>query len=109
MIDYETYFKKLLSLNEVGIYVHPADGHYWISYDENRDIFRSPDKALEEAGIAVNNKIYGGYIEAIETIWKALEMAGYMLTEGFEAYDLAPAGPAMDRISMVDKGQGGIY
>jgi hypothetical protein len=108
-IDYEKYFKKLLALNEVGIYVHPADGHYWIEHDRERDEYRCPVEALKNAGISLNNKIYGGYIEAIETVWKALEMAGYKLSETFDKYDLCPAVAAMDRISGTTAGLGGLY
>lgn len=108
-INWAVCFRRLIVLGGLGVYIVPADGHYWIECGE--DIGRrSAHEILEEAGITVNNKIYGGYIEAIETMREALQMAGYDIDEvAFDDFDFEPASFCESRIRKVKKGRGGIF
>jgi len=74
MKNYEKMFKQLFMLNQGRVYLHLADGHTWIAYDENAE--HSIEAVLRVAGIAVNNKIYGGIAEALDTMDEALQKAG---------------------------------
>ena len=58
----ENNFKRLLALNQLGCYLQGADGHIWIQQDVNSDW--QLDNILRNHGVYVNNKIYGGILEA---------------------------------------------
>ena len=107
-IDWELCFKRLLALSEMGVYITRADGHFWIYYGDTE--FHNAKKILTDEGISVNNKIYGGFIEAIETMRQALYMAGVDIDEvEFDEWDLAPNGVDTSRITKRAKGKGGLF
>jgi hypothetical protein len=105
-INYENLFKTLIRLNELGIYITTADGHYWIHY-ETLD-YSDFGKLLEKNGVLLNNKIYNGFIEAIATAAQALELCDVKLDLTFDDGELFPSGYAADRIACVERGKGGL-
>ena len=109
-IDWELYFKRLIVLGKMGIYITTADGHYWIENGEEPE-FGNAGEILKKSGIVVNNKIYGGFIEAIETIRHALFMADVDIDdwEFCDEWDFPPEGVDDSRITLVEKGKGGIF
>jgi len=75
-IDYEYYLKRLIVLNARGCYLTFADGHTWIEEDLECQTGRLVSNALKAGGVSLNNKIYGGVFEAIDTLDAALQAAG---------------------------------
>jgi len=73
-IDFEYYFKCLLVMNHRGVYLYGADGHIWIGNDPEAEYPWSV--ILINAGVELNNKIYGGVLEAIDTFDAAVQSAG---------------------------------
>ena len=73
-INYEEVSKKLLSLMQMGTILKGRDGHIWIDFNW----FNEDDlvEILLSYGVEINTKIYGGVIEALDTIDRALELAG---------------------------------
>jgi hypothetical protein len=67
---------------------------------------------LSEAGVYVNDKIYGGVFEAIDTIDAGLQRAGQKpLIEQFDERGfiyLGDGGVDESRITKVEKGKGGL-
>jgi hypothetical protein len=108
-IDYENLFKRLLMLNQKGVYLNGADGHVWIEADEEADY------PLQLKNVAVNNKIYGGVIQAIDVMDVALRMDGQpdlMDTWNEWGKDVLFLGRGefdKSRIDMVDDERGGLY
>ena len=108
-INFETYFKRLLMMNSLGVYVTHADGHNWIELDEECDYH------AKFAAVCLNNKIYGGVLEAIDTFDAALIADGQnslmQMWENYgqEVYMFRKIGADMSRIEKVANGQGGIF
>ena len=101
--------KRLLGLMQLGGGLEGADGHIWIYCDNNCD--RSLGSILTEAGICLNNKIYGGVLEALDTIDMALSEAEALpLIKHYsdEIQFLGSPGAAKSRIDKTEQGQGGI-
>lgn len=65
--------ERLLGLMQIGARLEAHDGHIWIYSDEGDDDFL--ENILQEASILLNNKIYGGVLEALDTIDEALRLA----------------------------------
>lgn len=113
--DWADLAKRLLALGQLGCHIRGEDGHFWIESGE-------PDREsahlawlLERAGILLNNKIYGGVLEAMDTIDAAMAAAGQM--QGLRAMgeDLIEAqlklgarGVDASRIDRVGPGNGGL-
>lgn len=101
--DFEKLFKALAVMNHLGYSVYAADGHTWIQWDENRkNIF---------VDVCLNNKIYGGIAEAVETFDAAYQMDGNPpLVDEFDAFGLLVGKGGVDH-SRIDKceGKGGVY
>ncbi len=107
--------KRLLALGQLGCHIRGADGHFWIECS-------APDREtsylawkLKEAGVLLNNKIYGGVLNALDTIDVALVEAGDFesLKEKGEylidsQLDLGAHGVDASRIDRVAQGRGGI-
>lgn len=106
MIDYEKAFKKLLALNYLGVHLEMAVGHWWIECNRE-DSFQ---KILRNNGIALNNKIYGGPLEAIATCEQALRMADGTLLCDVYTSNWHMGSPRFDgsRIERRDDGTGGL-
>ena len=107
-IDYENLFKRLLMLNQMGVYLNGRDGHIWINQDANEEYPMKLDIVF------LNTKISGGIIEALDTIDLALETDGQpQLLERWEEYGkdvqfLGRGGIGAGRIDIVKAGQGGL-
>lgn len=105
--DFEQLFKQLLILNQYGVYLRGADGHVWIESDGDCEY------PLVLKNVMMNSKIYGGVIEAIETIDEALKRDGQedLLTRwnewGKDVLFLGQGGVSESRINEA-KGRGGI-
>ena len=114
MTNYEKMFKQLFMLGNGGVYLTVNSGHTWIEQDENAD--RRIDEMLMFAGVSVNNKIYGGIAEALDTMDAALKAVGQpslveqydeFMNDGF--YQIGDGGVDESRIKIVEKGKGGLY
>ncbi len=115
MIDENTeLWMRLLALMQLGGRISGADGHIWIdagSQDELDFMDFSLQGWLRAGGIYLNSKIYGGVLEALDTIDAALARVGKPTL--FELYSpeiqfLGRRGVGEDRIQKVKKGQGGV-
>lgn len=109
-VNIEYYFKRLLVMNDYGVYLKGADGHIWIELDQEAEY---PHKFNS---IALNNKIYGGVLEAIDTFDAALVEDGQLsLIAQWELWgkDVMfygnKIGADLSRIDRVKSGQGGIF
>lgn len=106
-MNYENLFKRLLMMNSMGVYLSGRDGHIWIETSE--------DSRAYLLSISLNNKIYGGVIQAVDTFDAALQRDGqpslmdrwneYGITEMF----LGKGGLDESRMENVPYGKGGIY
>ena len=109
--------ERILALNDIGCSLIGRDGHIWIegnNLDDNGDFVSELSKILKEAGVCLNNKIYGGILEALDTIDEALRLAGSknLLDRYIENKDrifFGEPGVGISRIFLKEKGQGGIY
>lgn len=107
-VNIEYYFKRLLVMNDYGVFLKGNSGHIWIEQSED---FPSPFDS-----IALNNKIYGGVFEAIDTFDAALVADGQLsLINQWELWgkDVMfygnKIGEDKSRIDKVKSGQGGIF
>ena len=107
-IDFEYYFKCLLVMNQRGVYLVGRDGHIWIECDENPEYRWNDD--FEESGIYLNNKIYGGIFEAIDTFDAAIQKMGQspLIEQYGDWLFFGRRGADNGRISEVGAGRGGI-
>jgi hypothetical protein len=102
--------KRLLGAMQLGIYLTGADGHIWIHSDAD-----GPDHGINDilyAGhIHINTKIYGGVLEALDTIDRALDLCGSKpLIEWYTPYNhfMGEPGVAENRISRSSSRSGGL-
>jgi hypothetical protein len=105
--------KRLLSLGQLGCILYGQDGHIWIHSIDNEDNGRpySIDSILKNAGVVLNNKIYGGILEALDTIDEAFKRANApTLEESFCEEILFMGNPKVDesRLSKTESDKGGI-
>jgi hypothetical protein len=108
-INYEVLAKRLLGLMQLGGSLHGQDGHIWINVSE---IEWNLDEVLRDGGISLNNKIYGGILESLDTIDEALKGCGKEPLEKW--YDiniqfLGSPGTDISRIDKTERGEGGLY
>lgn len=93
------------------------DGHIWVEQndtDNDDDFISWLSMVLKKGGIVLNNKIYGGILQALDTVDRALVMSGSKTllehyNENREKIFMGEPGVCYSRISVVEKGQGGIY
>ncbi len=103
---------RLLALMQLGGRIHGADGHIWISTEEDNCGYGfGLYEWLRAGGVYLNSKIYGGVLEALDTIDAALAKIDKPTL--FELYDsrvqfLGQRGVGEGRIQKVKKGQGGV-
>ena len=101
-IDWKNLFKRLLMLNQLGVYLSGQDGHIWLN---GEGVFDS---------VMLNSKIYGGVIEALDTVDEALRRDGKSsLLEMWDEYGkdvlfLGRGGIDESRIDIVKIWKGGI-
>ncbi|MFH0938196.1 MAG: hypothetical protein V1899_02810 [Planctomycetota bacterium] len=109
----DTLARRLLALGQMGAYLVGMDGHIWIEQDENFDN-EGLAGILRDGGVALNNKIYGGVLEALDTIDEALRRAKYVYPTLLQNYDedilfLGETGIGQNRIEVGSPGDGGIF
>jgi hypothetical protein len=119
-INYEEISKRLLSLASLGCHLEDRDGHIWVEpaymdMGDNEESHSHLHYILKEHGIHLNNKIYGGVLEALYTIDEALRLSGHKSLLGTfigwddtDPYFLGEKGVATNRIAIGEKGSGGI-
>ena len=114
MTDWKKMFMLLANANNLGIYVTEADGHWWIESEPTE--YMDYNETLCVNGIRVNNKIYGGILEALAVIDESLKLCK---RRGIEDSGLdnvysqnkeyhGEFKPAMGRIDKVKNGEGGL-
>ena len=69
---------RLIAAMQLGICIRDQDGHRWLEAATDDDY--PPDESrfnylLRTNGVSVNDKIYGSYLEALQVVDDALEMA----------------------------------
>ena len=102
--------KRLLGLMQLGCVLRGQDGHIWIDQVPESTL----DEILKGGGVLLNDKIYGGITQALDTIDEALTMALDAAESTSDWYnediqfDVAK-GADMSRIKVVGKQQGGLY
>ncbi len=103
---------RLLALMQFGGRIHGADGHIWISVEQDYVGYGfNLHEWLRAGGIYLNSKIYGGVLEALDTIDAALAKIDKPTL--FELYNpeiqfLGERGVGEGRIQKVKKGRGGV-
>lgn len=117
-IDFQEVAQRLLGLMQLGCTLNSADGHIWINQWE-QDEGATLDGILRSNNIMLNNKIYGGVIEALDTIDECLFMAKDHLSWDKKKYNLFQRGeiqflghkfgPDKSRIDRTPSGKGGLY
>jgi hypothetical protein len=111
----ENLAERILALNDMGCSLIGRDGHIFIVENYFDDDYVSKlSIILKEAGVCLNNKIYGGILQALDTIDEALRLAGSknLLERYIENKDrmfFGNPGIGVSRIDIQEKGQGGIY
>ena len=105
--------KRLLMLGALGGHLEGHDGHIWICSDEEDEFCENRiGYILRRGGVLLNNKIYGGALEALNMIDIALEKAGSRsLLEWWddEWMFLGEDTTHDNRIDLVKPGEGGMY
>jgi hypothetical protein len=113
----ENLAERILALNDIGCSLIGRDGHIWIeenNLDGDGDFVSELSLILKEAGVCLNSKIYGGILQALDTIDEALRLAGTnnLLNRYIENKDrifFGDPGIGISRIDIQEKGKGGIY
>lgn len=116
--DFENVAKRLVALGYLGCHIEMRDGHFWIMSSEYDDMGLSESRLshiLQEAGVRINDKIYGGVLEALACIDQALELAGHPIL--LQVYEQAwkdliiywgEDKPSGHNVARVEKGCGGV-
>jgi hypothetical protein len=81
--------KRLLMLGQLGCHLEGRDGHIWIESQIMEDGTNDSalDKILRRNHVSLNDKIYGGILEALATInWALLRAGERTLEEKFDDY-----------------------
>jgi hypothetical protein len=105
--------KVLMVISAHGIWIEHKDGHRWIECNPEPELTNF-DEDLREAGVLLNNKIYGGVYEAIYVLneaWK--RVYGMSIVAEFEKYwekewDVELYKTDHKRITLVEEGKGGL-
>jgi len=108
--NWENLAKRLLSFMAMGGHLESDSGHIWIYSEDDED--RYFDSVVKKAGVSVNNKIYGGVLEALNVVDKALEYAGHpsLLDQWDEDYMFLGEDTFREnRLDRCAKGTGGLY
>jgi hypothetical protein len=115
-LDYELLLKRVMGLAQIGCRLEGRDGHIWIEEAGVEEICTVLHRWLRASDLMLNNKIYGGVLEALDTVDYALGLCGkpslLELFPGFGHMDglfLGVPGAAEDRVSLVAVGNGGLY
>ena len=105
--------KRLLGLMQMDAYLCGHDGHIWIVCNDNGYSERhSLDKILRSGRVGLNNKIYRGVLEALDTIDESLNKASFCfsLEEYYSEVEqfMGSGGVDYSRIS-ANESEGGLY
>lgn len=73
-MNWENLAKRLLVLMGRGVYLTSDSGHIWFEYDDTEDHYFA--NLFRNKGLSLNSKVYGGVLEALNIIDKALEAIG---------------------------------
>jgi hypothetical protein len=104
-VDNERLSKRLLALMQMGVCLVGRDGHIWIEEEPAIDGL-SLSSELKRGGVRINSKIYGGILQALDTIDEALEKAGQPPLEEFYSKDIQFLGdPGIDRSRITQLGK----
>ena len=104
----DNLLERLLIMNQHGLYLRTADGHIWIWQDpecEGQFVF---DKVM------LNSKIYGGILQAVDTVDRAIQICGYpSLIDQWNEWGktelfFGRGGVDESRIDIVSEGRGGL-
>ena len=116
MPNMEELAKRLLALGQYGCHLEGQDGHIWIEpsrFFEDASDYTDLHEILKQAGISLNNKIYGGVLQALDTVDEALRLAGQpSLLAGFpgweynEPFFFGEPGIGSGRITVEERGEG---
>lgn len=102
--------KRLVALSDYGIVIHHNSGHRWLECVDI-DGYNFSDE-LRKHGIYVNNKIYGGVLECLDVIDRALVlMKQDLLLQHFENNGLKVEGRsdyAQNRVELTNGSWGGL-
>jgi len=97
--------KRLLMLGMQGVFLTGADGHIWINYDNEVNDWLSFQEKLLKFNITFNSKIYGGVLEALDTIDYTLRLMGepslleQWVGYGYNIMFLGEKGPDYSRVN----------
>lgn len=102
---------RLLAAMQCGVRLEGQDGHIWIMTEKEPYEFNL-EGVLVAGRVCLNNKIYGGVIQALDTIDEALKMCDEQSL--LKMYDeeiqfLGESGVDGSRIDKVKDGKGGTY
>jgi hypothetical protein len=105
--------KQLIAMSHLGIRIEIADGHRWIRSEETDDFYFHQE--LEKAGVLLNNKMYGGLVEAIQVIDRCMCLLRRPLLEDYfnsvfdkdDVYSTS-SDNGSSRIDIGDMGDGGL-
>ena len=110
---------RLLGLTSLGVYLEGRDGHVWIEpirdAGEDYDTTSGLARLLRANGVSLNNKIYGGVLEALDTIDEALRrcdrpnLLEHYVGGDYRALFLGKPGVDASRITQHEPNTGGIY
>ena len=106
--NYEILFKKLLMMNQRGVYLTGENGHVYTNQDEDCE------HRFKFKTILLNSKNYKGVISAIETFDFAIGLEGNQTlmedwnTWGVDVLFLGDGKIDETRVDYVEPGKGGI-
>lgn len=116
--DIDNTAKRLIALGYLGCHIEMNDGHFWITgrgTDDDAAQICELSNTLYHAGVMLNDKVYGGVLEALACIDQALELAGHLkLLDVYERgirdmiICLGEYKPSGHNVRKVEKGMGGV-
>ena len=111
--DYKKLTMRLIGAMQYGFRIESLDGHRWVRYQEPDWRYPNIEELMIEKGISLNDKIYGGYDEALEVIDDILLHLELRKTEDVISYEedslFYKSNTRDSRIDINEPGKGGIY
>ena len=103
------HFRMLLAANYLGIHIQMADGHWWVECVDIQQTGWNFGEHLKRHGIAFNNKIYHGPLEALACIDEAFRMIdgkGLIETAYTDNWFMGKLKADKSRLDFVEDGEG---
>ena len=104
--------KRLIVLSSYGLVILHMDGHRWLYQMDGMDDYFDFNAECKKHGISINTKFYGGIVEVLDVIDRALEMMGQKsLLDSYwfdDAELLAHSKYGYNRIDREPVGRGGL-